>query len=303
MTVQETESIVKHCYSTWSTSYYDDYYGDKAAYPPIHRDLMKSLLEKEAPGNLLDAGCGPASFLRDMLDTNIDLFGFDLTPEMVTEGKRIFEAANLPSERVWEGSVLEPAAFVAPTGEASGGFDSAVCVGVLPHIPAECDVQVIENLRSAVKPGGLVILEARNQLFSLFTANRYSYEFMTDELIQAEPLNADANGASSDLMAALEELKQQYRMDLPPIRRGKEDEPGYDEVLSRTHNPLQLKQQFSEAGFTDVETLFYHFHCLPPMFEAKFPEYFRRQSLAMENPNDWRGHFMASAFLVVGRRK
>ena len=51
-----------------------------------------------------------------------------------------------------------------------------------------------------------------------------------------------------------------------------------------------------------MRTLFYHYHCLPPMFESAMPELFRRASLAMENPEDWRGHFMASAFLVVGRR-
>jgi hypothetical protein len=33
------------------------------------------------------------------------------------------------------------------------------------------------------------------------------------------------------------------------------------------------------------------------------PTLFREQSLAMEaDPSDWRGHFMASAFLVVGTR-
>jgi len=72
--------------------------------------------------------------------------------------------------------------------------------------------------------------------------------------------------------------------------------------LSRTHNPLVLKQQFVGAGFTDVRVLFYHFHCLPPMFEAEVPELFRRVSVAMEDPEDWRGHFMASAFLLVGNR-
>jgi hypothetical protein len=38
------------------------------------------------------------------------------------------------------------------------------------------------------------------------------------------------------------------------------------------------------------------------MFESDMPEFFRAQSLAMEDPEDWRGHFMASAFLVVGKR-
>jgi hypothetical protein len=51
----------------------------------------------------------------------------------------------------------------------------------------------------------------------------------------------------------------------------------------------------------DARLLFYHYHCLPPMLEAQVPELFRRESLRMEDPEDWRGHFMASAFLLVGR--
>jgi len=90
-------------------------------------------------------------------------------------------------------------------------------------------------------------------------------------------------------------------MDLPTIRKGKKDEPGYDEVLSRTHNPFEVKAQFERAGFKDVQTLFYHFHGFPPMFEKEAPKEFKKLSLAMEkNPNDWRGHFMASAFLITG---
>ena len=90
-------------------------------------------------------------------------------------------------------------------------------------------------------------------------------------------------------------------MDLPPIREGKKDEPGYDQVLSRTHNPFEVCDQFVEAGFRNVRTLFYHFHILPPMFEKQAPDVFRQLSLEMEqNPADWRGYFMASAFLTIG---
>ena len=91
-------------------------------------------------------------------------------------------------------------------------------------------------------------------------------------------------------------------MDMPPVRKGKQEEPGYDQVLSRTHNPLTMKKLFASAGFRDVRLLFYHYHCLPPMLEKELPELFRKESLAMEDPEDWRGYFMASAFLLAGRR-
>jgi 2-polyprenyl-3-methyl-5-hydroxy-6-metoxy-1,4-benzoquinol methylase len=300
MADKSTEDAIKACYSTWSDNYYDEYYGAKAAYPPVHREILKRLLKEAGVRNVLDAGCGPASFLRELTESGIELYGFDLTPEMVREARRVLEERGVPTGRVWEGSVLAPESF---RHEEVKEFDAAICIGVFPHIPEEADAQVIENLRGAVKQGGLVVIEARNQLFSLFTLNRYSHQFFMEELIRTEKLKEKAEGEAEGLAGALSKLERQFRMDLPPVRKGREDEPGYDEVLSRTHNPLVLKESFARAGFRDVRLLFYHYHALPPMLAADVPELFRRESLAMEDAEDWRGHFMASAFLVAGRRQ
>lgn len=275
MNERDFEASVRDCYSTWGTTYYDEYYGANAPYPPVHRDLLKRLISESGADSLLDAGCGPASFLRELTDTELELHGFDLTPEMVEEGQRVLGERG----EVWEGSVLDPADFRGP-------YDAAVCIGVLPHIPAEADERVLANLHAAVRPGGLAVVEARNQLFALFTLNRYTYELYRDELVGPEH------------ESELEPLKELVRMDLPPIRGGKEDEPGYDEVLSRTHNPFVLADQMGTAGFRDVRPLFYHFHALPPMLQPSV-----EASLALEDPDDWRGHFMASAFLLAGIRE
>ena len=49
--------------------------------------------------------------------------------------------------------------------------------------------------------------------------------------------------------------------------------------------------------------MFYHFHAFLPMFQRLTPEFFLERSLAMENdPDDWRGYFMASAFYLVGHK-
>jgi hypothetical protein len=162
----------------------------------------------------------------------------------------------------------------------------------------------LANLRDAVRPGGLVAVEARNQLFALFTLNRYSRDLFRDTLIDVGALQrqvADA-GERAALEKAMAVLDERFRLDLPPTRTGHAGEPGYDEVLSRTHNPFVLRQQALEQGLTDVEVLFYHYHALPPMLEGAAPDLFRRASLAMEDPRDWRGHVMASALVLVGRR-
>lgn len=299
MSERDYEASVKRCYSTWGGTYYDEYYGPDAPYPPVHRDLIEHLIAEAGAQTLLDAGCGPASFLREISDRGIDLYGFDLTPEMVTEAKRVMAARGHDPSRFWEGSVTDPASYRPPGVELQ--YDAAICVGVLPHVPAEADAVVIENLRDSLRPGGLAVIEARNELFALFTANRYTYLTIVEQLIRVDSLQI-ADGEEEGVRRALDELQQHFRMDLPPVRKGKEDEPGYDEVLSRTHNPLVLREQVSRAGFTDVRVLFYHYHALPPLLAAHAPRTFREQSLAMEDPNDWRGHFMASAFLLAGTR-
>jgi hypothetical protein len=168
---------------------------------------------------------------------------------------------------------------------------------VFPHVPQALDRVAIGNLHASLRRGGTVAIEARNQLFALFTLNRYTRDFFLHDLIEVESLSPEERAAIAPALATLE---RQLRVDLPPLRQGKAGEPGYDEVLSRTHNPLLVRAQVEAAGFRDVRLHFYHYHALPPMLEAQAPEWFRRRSLALENAEDWRGHFMASAFVVSG---
>jgi SAM-dependent methyltransferase len=140
------EEAIARCYSTWGKTYYEEYYGSNSPYPPVHTELLRSILKENKVNNLLDAGCGPASFLRDVIREGWDLYGFDLTPEMVEEGKKVFADNNLDPERIWKGSIIEKSSFRVPVGNTPE-FDAAVCDGVLPHILEEHDVTVIENLR------------------------------------------------------------------------------------------------------------------------------------------------------------
>jgi 2-polyprenyl-3-methyl-5-hydroxy-6-metoxy-1,4-benzoquinol methylase len=298
---ESAEAAVQSCYSTWAESYFADYYENAGAYPPVHRRIVHDLVAASGARTLLDAGCGPASMLRSLVDLDLALYGFDLTQEMVVEASKVMADHGVAPAQLWQGSVADRAAFRPPAGSPAL-FDAAICVGVLPHVPAALDEQVIANLREAVRPGGLVAIEARNQLFALFTLNRYSHDFFLNELVDRDALRRRAGDDAPALDRAFDELAARFRTDLPPIRKGLAGEPGYDEVLSRTHNPLVLKEHFTAAGFSDVRLLFYHYHCLPPMLEAEVPRLFRAESVAMEDPSDWRGYFMASAFILAGNR-
>lgn len=302
---KKIEHAVKACYSTWSENYYDDYCTEASAYPPVHYTILRRVLTEAGVSTLLDAGCGPASFLRELAGSGMDLYGFDLTPEMIAEGRRVFASLELAPDHLWEGNVLDTTAFTptARRGPVAGTYDAVVCSGVLPHIAPETDATVVNNLRDAVRPGGLVAVEARNSLFALFTLNRYSMDFFRSDLIRADALEQKLPPSQRPhLRDALHHLENRFRMDLPPVRTGSNASPGYDEVLSRTHNPFELSALFRRSGFCNVRVLFYHYHCLPPMLGQVMGEHFRNESIAMEDPEDWRGHFMASAFIITGVR-
>lgn len=303
MQKNDVEESVRRCYSTWGERYYADYYAGAGAYPPVHTDLIRKLLQQSGAKTLLDAGCGPASMLRDLNLPGLQRYGFDLTPEMVAEGRRILAAQGVPESRLWEGNVLNQDAFQAPVGAPAAGFDAVICFGVLPHIPAEADGRVLQNLMDAVRPGGWLACEARNELFGLFTLNRYSRDFFCNRLMRVADLQQQAaDGAEqAALETALTKLAQHFRLDLPPVRQGHTSEPGYDEILSRLHNPFELRALAEGMGLQQVRVLFYHYHALPPMLEAVVPNLFRRASLTLEDATDWRGHFMASAFILTGQ--
>ena len=270
---EKLERSIRACYSTWGERYYADYYQSESAYPPVHTDIVRGLLEAYNARSVLDAGCGPASMLRDLDLPGLERYGFDLTPEMINEARTVLARQNVPQDRVWEGSVLDAASFRHPGVEA---FDAAVCFGVLPHIPDDADAAVLTHLRDAVRPGGLVAVEARNALFALFTLNRYGREFFRNELIGETALRARAGSEGAALDAALAELDQRFRLDLPAVRKGYAEEPGYDEVLARTHVPMQLEAKARSLGLVDTRLLFYHYHALPPMLEKSVPQLFRQ---------------------------
>ncbi len=287
---------VDECYAEWSARYFEEYYGCDAPYPPVHVELIVRELTAAGARTVLDAGCGPASILRTLVSKGFDCWGFDLTPEMVTEGQAVLRDVGVPASRIWQGDAANASAYRNRAAGAPAMFDAVTAIGVMPHLEDNQVEAMFAHLHSAARPGGTVIVQARNALFSLFTFNRYTHEFVRDELLRTDDA-ADERGKAF-LTEAAEHIEQCMRMDLPPQRPSSQ----YDATRPRAHNPLTLPAQLAAHGFADVETLFYHYHAAPPMCEASDAETFRRLSIERENPRDWRGYFMASSFMLVARR-
>ena len=107
----DLEKTIKNCNSTWGKVYYSKYYGEGAPHTSVHLDLITSMLDAANPKKVLDAGCGAASMLRHFVRDGCEIYGFDLTPEMVQEVKSVMEHIGVPESHVWEASILNPSRF------------------------------------------------------------------------------------------------------------------------------------------------------------------------------------------------
>jgi len=294
------EAQIRSCYASWAHSYFDDYYQGVHAYPPVHAQVAKQIFIANQTRVLLDAGCGPGSFLRHIADVQMEWHGFDLVPEMANEAVRVARSLGRDNSDIWVGSVLRDESFRSPRGIE---FDGAVMIGVLPHIPYEEDQSVLRRLKDSVCPGGTLVVEARNALFGLFTLNRPTFDIFTKTLMNLDSVRETLDSDEVHILEEIEaDLSSRLAMNLPPMRTGSGNSLGYDEVLSRTHVPFELEKSAKLAGWVDVELHYAHFHALPPMYEKRMPERFQDLSLDRENPTDWRGVVMASTVLVSGKR-
>ena len=264
---------------------------------PANYFRLQLLMQSFTANNVktaIEVGVGEGTPLATLASAGVDVSGFDISTEMVKRAKASVEAIGQDPARIILADVEDPSSYVKLL--ENGEFDALMAMGVMPHV--KNDDQSLLNMRAMVKPGGLVFIEFRNKLFSMFTFNRYTYEFIMDDLLE---------GVSDELKNTVGNfLKPKLEMDKPTPRiHHDEDEskPGYDAILAKFHNPLSMASQFKRLGFSDIELLWYHFHPAMPLLNDVDPLLFREEAIRLEGDSaGWRGMFLCSAFVVQARR-
>lgn len=252
--------------------------------------IVLRLLAQNNAKSVFEVGVGNGTPLAHMAAMGLDVAGCDISQAMVDESMERLKGVGVTEPQIWKADIsnaleISQALFRQPA-------DALVALGVMPHV--EKDLLALRNMRTLVKAGGKLIIEFRNSLFSLFTFNRYTHEFIVNELL---------SGASNELREKVSNrIKDFVAMDLPPVRDVAPDQssPGYDVILSKFHNPFEIPALLEQAGFANARFHWYHFHAAPPMMQNELAELFDRDSIAMEHVliNDWRGYFLCSAVTV-----
>lgn len=296
MSENKTTKPVSSHYDAVAARYNEQYDREKIydlsrPYPANHfrlQHLLNSFMAKRVK-RVIEVGVGEGTPLATLGKAGIEVWGFDISDEMVKKSKETMQVHGMNPDHIFWGDIQDPTTYVHALKD--GLFDGLVAMGVMPHI--DNDDLAVRNMSTMVRPGGSVFVEFRNKLFSLFTFNRYTADFILNDLLK---------NVSSDLKAHVaDDLGSRLRMDMPPKRDRVEgsDAPGYDATLSKFHNPFEVFELFEKHGFEDIRLLWYHYHPAMPYLQEQIPESFRREAIRLEHePSNWRGFFLCSAFIV-----
>ena len=258
---------------------------------PANYFRLQILLRRLAVARLnsiYEVGVGEGTPLALMSDLGFKVAGCDISQAMVDAACGTFKKKGLDDSAIQWGDIEDATTFANQL--AGGPFDAVIAAGVLPHV--KNDRLALQNIGMVVRKGGKVFIEFRNKLFSLFTMNRHSKDFILDDLL------ADV---SDDIKQAVaKELDSRLATDVPAARSQVEgtDAPGYDAILSKFHNPFELVELFEKCGYGNCKLHWYHYHPAPPMMEAGLGRAFRDGAIALEHEGSWRGYFLCSAGVV-----
>lgn len=255
----------------------------------FHLQLLINSFIKKGIRRVIEVGVGEGTPITTLGKIGIDVWGFDISPEMVKQSRKRMTENGMNPEKIFEGDIQDPLTYIHVLRE--GQFDALVAMGVMTHI--ENDDMVLENISTMVRPGGTVFIGFRNKMFSLFTFNRYTKEFIMDDLLSG------INIQLKEIIA--KDLDSHLRLDMPYVHNmlGDTKSQGSDVFPSRFHNPFEVCDLFEKHNFKNIRLRWYHYHPAIPYLEKENPLLFRQEAIRLEHESsNWRGIFLCSAFVV-----
>jgi len=163
-----------------------------------------------------------------------------------------------------------------------------MALGVIPHVEDDC--WFVESMDKFLEPGGRLLLQFRNSMFSMFTFNRLTREFIMEELLPEVP--------ESIRQIVSADLDQRLAVD-KPTKRTRPTGDGYDEILSKFHNPFELFEIVKSIGYKDFQCHWYIYHPACPMLAGRIdPKVYRQAQIDLGGDTSLRGMFLCSAGVI-----
>lgn len=289
-------SVASH-YDGSASTYADQYDPQKIwtneEYPAnyFRLQLVREILKNKGATSVYELGAGEGTPLVALAQDGIRVAGNDLSPEMIKLAKKNFADHDLDPADI---ALLDVQNLDAVRAERErlGEFDAVMALGVIPHVHNESEF--IAAMDMFLKPGGTLILQFRNSLFSMFTFNRLTKELILDSLL---------TGVSEPIREVVaQDLDSRLAVDKPPMRTRPTGD-GYDQILSKFHNPFELAELVQSFGYENLGYRWYNYHPTYPMIADQIdPTAYRQAQIDLEGDTGWRGMFMCSAGLIIATK-
>jgi len=275
--------------STYSDQYNEEKIWTNEEYPAnfFRLKLVRRILTDAGVTSLYEHGVGDATPLVTIAGDGIRVAGNDVSPEMVKFARANMTEHGFDPESI---NLLDVQSHDAIDAERrrAGSFEAVMALGVIPHV--EDDRWFVDSMDKFLEPGGRLLLQFRNSMFSMFTFNRLTKEFVMDELLPEVPESI------REIVSA--DLDQRLAVDKPP-KRTRPTGDGYDEILSKFHNPFELSEIVKSFGYKELQFHWYNYHPAYPMLAGSIdPKVYRQAQIDLEGDTSWRGMFLCSAGLI-----
>ena len=250
----------------------------------VRLKISRDLLKKYTLGNLLDIGCGGGNTTYSFLKDGWDAIGVDFSANMVKEANAFIKSKHGKDNLIRQASATDLSIF------PNASFDVVLCLGVLYYVK---DVnKAYSEIFRVLKPGGIFLCSHQNELFDLFTFNKYTMRFFRNHVFPL--VYSEQSKREVDLEFLVKSL-----ITNPEEPKKHNQGSSRDALLTYPENPLTFPSKMKSHGFKVNNVPYYHgFHLMPPLAMKKDPHLkVESEKKQYELRNDWRGLFMAAHFL------
>jgi ubiquinone/menaquinone biosynthesis C-methylase UbiE len=257
------------------------------------RRIYKSLLESYRPSLILDIGCGGGHTVLDALELGLVSRGIEPILDLVRFGQQNLEHAGYDKGQI----SLGDASSISNFGNEE--FDLVAMLSVIPHVPESDWDSLHEEVSRVLKPGGISVIAYRNELFDMFTANRFSHTFFMKNFF-SHPSYTDS--FRLDLESELKKFIPFFNV--PEINHTESPDKSFGELSRPKTNPLTYSSYIEKFGLQHEKNLFCNFHATLPNMGRLNSEEIRsiKHELELDLFDKWQGNFMSSMFVAVSRK-
>lgn len=208
---------------------------------PYHRHRLAMIRQltgdSVTPGaRCLDFGCGDGIFAELLVVLGAAVVGYDIDEQMIAAAHARM-APHGDKARFAVGGVEAMAEL------ADNSMDVVFALNVLAYMTPAEDDRFYRECRRALRPGGALVITHSNELFDMYTLNRYTVAFMQRHF-----------AAAGDTL------------DVAPLLANP-DKPDR-KTFSIRENPLSYGHKLAGHGFREEQQEFAMLHPRPPLLMA-----------------------------------